>query len=136
MRNEAMKYAIIAALLLATSSHASADDGDVFAFKTGNDLYELCKAKAAACPAYLFGALDGITWMQTALGGDAKIFCVENVTGYQLVDVVMKYMREHPEKRHIMASTIMVDALFSYPGFLCPGTAEAFKNKLLEEDVK
>ena len=72
-------------------------------FYSGNKLHEVCNAAdetrilAAACVGYVTGAFDFFVWRKGA--------CVPNtVSMAHLTDVVMTYLKEHPEKRHLVAA--------------------------------
>jgi Ssp1 endopeptidase immunity protein Rap1a len=76
-------------------------------FQTGNDLYEKCISppktiESAYCIGYVSGVADTLTngtcIPQTATVGQAS-------------DIVVKYLREHPEYRHVPASILAAWAL-------------------------
>ena len=91
----------------------------------GNNLYEFCTAKeddiiyGGMCLGYLFGIADlvkifltkGIFMDVDGVKNQVGIICLPGVTGQQLKDVVVKYLRDYPEKRHLQARLIAVDAL-------------------------
>ncbi|BDD65027.1 hypothetical protein Sj15T_00480 [Sphingobium sp. TA15] len=74
---------------------------------TGNQLYEWCSStsvtEGGACMAYVIGALDGNLSINTANG----------VTRGQIKDVVRKYLADHPERRQMMAATLVYMAVYS-----------------------
>lgn len=72
-------------------------------FLGGNALYEKCNAEAGTfnsifCAAYIAGIAD--------LFQLTKVACIpSNVVAGQVEDVVVKYLREHPESRHYSAAS-------------------------------
>ena len=75
-------------------------------FYSGNKLHEVCNSTdetrilAAACVGYVTGAFDFLVWRKEA--------CVPNtVSMAHLTDVVMTYLKEHPEKRNLVAAEIV-----------------------------
>jgi hypothetical protein len=88
---------VVAAVLLWPLSGLSQDSSGFF---SGNDLYDKCTAQSVACPAYVAGMVD-------ALVHDGTVCLPQtNVTARQLVDVVMAYLRAHPESRSYSAASI------------------------------
>jgi hypothetical protein len=82
-------------------------------FQTGNDLWTLCHQKGPGCVAYIEGVADVLMpiW---AKGGDFSGWrgCLPKETiGGQVKDVFIKFLREHPEKRHFTASSLVSWAL-------------------------
>ena len=87
--------------------------GRSLVFINGNKLFEMCQTadvsaqtsqtfKDGTCAGYILGVAD-------ALGGSSFCFAVEMEVG-QLVDVVKLYLRDHPERRHYTAASLIVDA--------------------------
>ena len=74
-------------------------------FYTGNKYYERCLNKRDDfCTGFLMGVIDALE--------DLKFMCVpEGVSGFQALDIVMKYMREKPQERHGAAADIAFKAL-------------------------
>jgi hypothetical protein len=80
------------------------------AFRSGNELYEQCVAQerstqAGYCMGYVAGLADAFVWDGTlcALRG--------GVTEGQVDDVVVNYLRAHPEEHHYSAASIAQRAL-------------------------
>ena len=71
-------------------------------FASGNKIFADCSApnssaQRSICLGYIAGMADALEI--------AKLWCPpEGVTVGQTVDIVMKYLREHPEERHLTAS--------------------------------
>jgi Rap1a immunity proteins len=102
---------VAAALLLTISGRANA------IYFTGNDLWVWCQhtnasqqkpLDAGLCTGYIWGVVDVFV--------DAKrMFCVpqgnSGVRTDQLLDVVLLYLRDHPETRHQPAPALVINAL-------------------------
>jgi hypothetical protein len=73
-------------------------------FKSANDLYTNCLASEASAEyTFCLGYVIGMTDM---LAGPPDIVCLTNqVTVRQALDVVMRYLRDHPEDRHYPAAS-------------------------------
>jgi len=69
-------------------------------FFTANDLYDKCTAESLICAAYVAGMADALVHDGTVCLPQRK------VTTRQLVDVVMAYLRAHPEARIFSAASI------------------------------
>jgi Rap1a immunity proteins len=67
---------------------------------SGNDLYNMCDAQSVACAGYVAGMADAFVRDGT--------LCLPptNVTTRQLADVVMGYLRAHPEARGYSAASV------------------------------
>jgi hypothetical protein len=79
------------------------------AFETGNRLLGYCTTSAPGpaemvCLGYVEGVADDM---------EAKrMICLPaHVTTGQLEDIVVRYLREHPESRHLVASELIAGAL-------------------------
>lgn len=80
-----------------------------FALLSGNELFQSCEAREGTadngvCVGYIKGVADTFQI--------AHQFCPpKGAIGEQLNDVVIKYLRDHPEKRHYSASSLVIVAL-------------------------
>jgi Ssp1 endopeptidase immunity protein Rap1a len=97
-------------LLVSASVHAQR-----VSTTTGNDLLDSCESKAEFKQAFCLGYINGATDLD---GMDGSVFperrrsCVaENVSNGQVRDVVVKYLRDHPEERHLLAAILIVKAM-------------------------
>jgi hypothetical protein len=83
----------------------------------GNRLLTLCTSRdAAGCDAYLSGIADAIT----VQGRAAAAACIPGeVTGTQLREVAVKYIRAHPERLQEKAGHLAVEAFAR--AFPCKG---------------
>ena len=109
-----MKYAIMVLALvgvLARPTAAIADSGGV----SGNTMLETCNKMAEICAIYSLGwrdsqiatmvraaSLKGISGAD-AIRAESKFYLVcipPKVTNGQSGDVLIKYLRDHPEERH------------------------------------
>ena len=86
------------------------------AFEDGNELFQNCQsdeepegtkqgdASRGLCLGYVLGAYDA--------GGKNYAICVPvGVTAAQVKDVVRHWLQSHPEKRHLPAAGLVLDAL-------------------------
>src|SRR5262245_3844857 len=99
-------------LVAATSAVMLAGITQVNAAVTGNDWQSYCAndkkpGEFAACIYYTRGLADGLTLWEMAKPEAAFICIPAEVTGRQLVDVGMKYLREHPAERHKSAAYLL-----------------------------
>ena len=85
-----LRAVFVAAVLLWRVSALSQDSSGFF---SGNDLYDKCTAESLVCAAYVAGMADAFVHDGTV--------CLPQVSTRQLVDVVMAYLRAHPESRSI-----------------------------------
>ena len=77
-------------------------------FLHGNDLDGACRgADVEPCTFYVVGAYDTIDLSQQAKLTRKYICLQPNVNISQMTDVFMKYIRDHPEKRHLLGTTLV-----------------------------
>jgi len=89
---------------------------------SGNAFLRICQPRdekraftRGVCSGYVIGVADGVA-MLTA---DSPYFCSSaNVENGQKYDVVVKYIKEHPEKAHLQTPHLIVDAMID--AFPCP----------------
>ena len=79
---------------------------------TGEELLEYCESKNAAewgfCSGFIWGAADG----HQLTSNESASFCSpEDAASDHMGRVVVKYLREHPEKHHEYAAILVVVAL-------------------------
>jgi len=96
---------VVAAGLLWPSSSFS----QTRAFDDGNKLYGYCGASNSSddkvfCAGYVAGISD-------ALQGEKRMCMPVEATVEQAVDVIMNFLRDHPEQRHYTAWSISREAL-------------------------
>jgi hypothetical protein len=82
---------------------------------TGNELHQHCKSNAYLCLGYTVGAG---TMFEFQMRGEMPL-CVDGVTINQVRDVVVKYLKDHPETRHEHALYLIARAMRE--SFACPG---------------
>lgn len=85
-------------------------------FDTGNRLYEDCRAanyfNRGYCGGYVTGIVDTLEALQSRGVLPATALCVpEDATKGQLADVVLKYLEQNPERRHLEAGGLVPEAL-------------------------
>jgi hypothetical protein len=94
------------------SSSIGVGGADAAFFKDGNKLFDNCEVALDAsgkglefvgvCEGYILGAFDA----------RADAFCLPaGVNATKLVDVVRLYLREHPEKRYLLAADLVSTAV-------------------------
>lgn len=92
-----MRYLLVLAFI-ALSSPAKAE--------TGNSLLPLCTSKSEQQLAYCQGFVTG-AWLATSTP-----VCVPNgATPRQLIDVSVRYIKDHPKDRGTLASELIARAL-------------------------
>ena len=77
-------------------------------FADGNALYELCSSPGATDQSYCAGYLGGIS---DSLSSSQHLCVSTEVSLRQLKDVVLKYLRDHPEQRGQAAFSVGREAL-------------------------
>ena len=91
-------------------------------FLTGNKLLEICQADnivlGGKCIGYVMGVQDSYAGLDTD-GFFQSPYCLPtNVTDKQLTRVAVKYLGDNPEKRHLNAQSLVLDAFIE--NFPCP----------------
>jgi Ssp1 endopeptidase immunity protein Rap1a len=90
---------LIAFTLFGTFGAAEENGGLSMPFKDGNELYQECTAGPSRlfCIGYIEGVADALSRMH--------LQCLpEQVAARQIVELAVNYLRDHPEKRHLVAS--------------------------------
>ena len=85
---------IFATLFLLSPTFAFSARG----FVTGDDLFSKCSINSPLCMGYIAGVSD-------IMSTNDDICLPNNVTIQQIVDIVAKYLSDHPERRHYGASS-------------------------------
>lgn len=87
---------------------------------TGNELYWWCTApRKGFCLGYIIGLSEMYTIVELVMRGQeyrfgppVEPYCrPDGTTNQQLADVVIVYLRDHPERRHQPALVLALDAL-------------------------
>lgn len=120
-----MKALFLAALAVVMPSSAQASE--ITSIRTGNDLMYACESnnafEFALCGGYLNGFLDGLGLGSAVRGSDKIGICwPAGFTNGQLRDVVLKYLRDNPGSRSVVASGLVYDALYKVWG--CDGAGK------------
>jgi hypothetical protein len=106
-----------ALLLIPSAAHAQSS-----AAPDGNTIYDDCTkpTSEAHCMSYVFGAAEGIALVEkSTLPMEKRTFCPANgVTGPQMLDVVLAYMKANPKLRHHRSIMLVHQALAD--AFPCP----------------
>lgn len=109
---------VLALALFALGSQAFAQTSDTFI--DGEQLYKYCTSTKLAenntCAGYIGGVLDTMT---TLTGSDVikKLICIPvNVKLSTIRDVLVSYLKKHPEELGLNASSLILDPLVeAYP---------------------
>ena len=89
-------------------------------YKEGNDLHRHCSQTASdfntgICLGYITGAVDVLSDAKLAgvykNGFDIGCWSVTEIELGQLIDIVKKYLVDHPEERHNVGTLIVLNAL-------------------------
>jgi hypothetical protein len=92
-----------------TSSVFAQDPTRVFV--SGNHMYDVCNRPSGSREKdWCAGLAAGMT---DALQGESEVCVPTPVTVGQVVDVIMKYLRAHPDRRHLSAWSLTRAALQS-----------------------
>jgi hypothetical protein len=107
-----MKYVLTVAILLLASTPTKAQK---LSPTTGNELLEWCQSgdtwQTGRCYGYVIGVADLQTMVGKALPENRQSCIAEGMTVGQIVEVAIKYLKQHPEERHFNASVLMVKAI-------------------------
>lgn len=77
----------------------------------GNQLLDYCEKQALACSLYIDGVVDGQLSAIIRTNRDVPYCIPHEATGRQVMDVVVKYLREHPEERTHLGGILVARAL-------------------------
>jgi len=84
-------------------------------FVTGNELYGQCTGTSEEqliCLSYITGVADGMTVTQVVYEPSPGFACIpDGVNRQQVRDIVVKYMTNNPESRHMHAGAVIIVAL-------------------------
>lgn len=99
---------LIAALLLCPTAVLADNFGA--AFYDGNLMYGRCQQQPSSANMYAAGILDGSAVIEHFEMGRSSICTATNVTIGQAGAVMCRYLENHPEKRHLTASYLAMNA--------------------------
>ena len=104
---------MLAATFLPTMTSADAEHR--VSTTTGNDLLEYCESKerpfpTGLCLGYVLGASDVESMEGAAFPDRARSYVPNNVSNGQMIDIVVKYLKDRPEERHMLAG-LLVEAM-------------------------
>jgi len=104
------KVLLLTALLVPVPLTSYAPELEGLTQFTGNELLEKCESGNTAdinvCRAYIVGARDG-----GIIAGDKTFETPSDSDAKQLADVVVKYLKNNPENRHLQAGILVMKAL-------------------------
>jgi hypothetical protein len=112
-----------AACALAFSSAPAAADNERYLMATGNDYFAVCTSAilqdSNLCMAYTMGVIRGLSsgefasQVKSGRPVERSIFCApESVSDEQLLAVILKFLRDRPEVRHVDSASLIWRALF------------------------
>jgi len=92
-----------------TDFHFSQDEGTTTSFKNGTQLYQACTAASDSqnmsfCIGYVMGVSDSLQGLHLTCSP-------REVTGKQVIDLVVSHLRDHPDARQYVASQEVTLAL-------------------------
>ncbi len=99
---------IISLALIATDTRAG--------WINGNELYKKCTVKESSelyfmDSSYCLGYIMAVTEVYLSSGKFYKISCIPGeVDPGQLKDILVKYLRDHPEKRHLSGYALIMES--------------------------
>ncbi|MBC8267155.1 MAG: hypothetical protein H8E36_00205 [Rhodospirillaceae bacterium] len=107
---------IVIALVIGLFEISTAEAG----YKEGNDIHRHCSQQESefytgVCLGYITGAVDVLSDAKFAGAfiNDFEIGCwsIAEIELGQLIDIVKKYLVDHPEERHNIATLIVLSAI-------------------------
>ena len=106
---------LTASLLLISACAGSGLAADNYeSIESGNTLLAKCVGppeNQLICAGYTAGIYDMINLLETTSAVPKRHCFPPGVTRLQLHDVVIRYLQEHPEQRHMGAAALVSDAL-------------------------
>ena len=123
-----MKYAIMVLALLCVLARPTAADGvSGNKMATGNQMFEWCKESRDICGMYAMGWREAhsttivLVGIQKGLSDKKALGNLQHATptgiclpqgtkNGQLADVLIKYLRDHPKKRHLQQAMLTIFA--------------------------
>jgi hypothetical protein len=120
-RKASAKWAFVfsAALSVAATPLSSIAQTQLQPNIAANAFLALCTPQSPsyqACVSYVVGYTDGLGFTNAALEklGRKPLYCMpstnSNLTGAQMVDMLLAYVERHPHHRHEFISTLIIDA--------------------------
>ena len=77
----------------------------------GNKLLEVCRSDDYQCATYVVGVTDGQLAAIVATSR-TRAYCIpKGATSEQVKDVVVKYLIDHPQERHLLGGILVAEAL-------------------------
>jgi hypothetical protein len=99
---------VLAIALFLPPSAFSQDDGTTTSFKNGTQLYQACIAASDVQISFCIGYVMGVSDSPQSL----HLTCSpKEATGKQTVDLVVSYLRDHPDARQYVAAQEVTLAL-------------------------
>jgi hypothetical protein len=98
MIKNSCKYLLITVVALFPLEVYSASESD--SSRTGNFWLTVCKQSRESCHAFTSGFLYGITAQAVASSSKRTLCTGSGMTLGQVSDIFVKYLQDHPERRH------------------------------------
>ncbi len=96
-------------------------DGNSLLFFCEDEDRALGQWHKAACQGYIAGVFDSEVLLASSVQARSSLACFpDGVTAGQTVDVVVKYLKDHPETRHHSSASLTMRAFLE--AFPCTGT--------------
>ena len=96
-----------------------------YSFADGNKLLQVCQSEDSAdvmwCAGYISAAASAAQSDWVLQNSNLKVCLPSSVTLKQLIDMAVKYLKDHPEKRHYDAFALVVA---SWSPFACSSNAK------------
>jgi hypothetical protein len=96
-------FGVVACLSISRGAVAAGKDIPVETIQTGNSLLDLCRHSPdvqapAGCIGYVDGIVDADAFIWTAIKQPPRLCVRRGVSGPQLAEVVLNYLKAHPEQ--------------------------------------
>lgn len=104
---------LLAAIALGVATPACAMDGNTL-LEHCTEVGQTAPYGQIACNNYIGGIIEGYSAALKSHKAPPERFDFEapaNMATQQAIDIVVKYLRDHPERRHLLASALIVIAM-------------------------
>lgn len=126
-----MKHLALFLLILVTPNFCAAQQPpprppqEAFSFANGNKLLQFCESKDSSdgmwCVGYISAAASAAQSEWLLRDSGVRICLPQTVNLKQLIDMAVKYLNDHPERRHYDAFALVVA---SWSSFTCSTNAK------------
>ena len=111
------RLALLAVIVLLSGTIASAQSSDPAARAalsfSGNEFVDVCSLEVnqGKCLMYMSGVVHGLLDASYHHGSPISLCIPEDVTNQQVLDVALKYLRDHPESRNYRSGMLVSEAI-------------------------